>query len=162
MVGASRRSGEGRTLVLGLGNDILSDDSVGLRAARRVAEAVGDCADLVEACVATIDVLPMMAGYDRVLVIDGLIDSTVPPGTPVRASIDELPNGFGHRSFHTLPLGAAIEFGRDLGLAMPDVIVVHGLTVADPATFGEGLSPAVEVSWRAWADRIVDEEFLRG
>ena len=96
-----------------------------------------------------------MAGYDRVLVLDGLIDSSVPPGTAVRASVDDLPTGFGYRSFHTLPLGDAIEFGRELGLPMPETIVFHGLTVADPTTFGEGLSPEVGAAWRTWSDRIV-------
>ena len=43
-----------RTLVLGLGNEVLTDDGVGLRAARMVGSLAGDEADVVEACVATI------------------------------------------------------------------------------------------------------------
>ncbi len=65
-----------RTLVLGLGNEILSDDGVGILAARRVRELVGDDVHVAEACVATIDLLSLMSGYDRVVIIDSFLSPT--------------------------------------------------------------------------------------
>ena len=82
-----------RTLVLGLGNDILSDDGVGLQVARRVGELIGDRADVAEASVATIDLLPLMSGYDRVVIIDAFLSPDLPPGTPVRTTPADLPRG---------------------------------------------------------------------
>ncbi len=153
-----KRNGE-RTLVLGLGNEILGDDGVGLRAARAVADVAGDRADLVEACVATIDLLPIVAGYDRVIVVDAYVSDEDLPGTMVRTTPEELPRGFGYRSLHTLPFREMLEFGREIGLAMPREMVIHGLCVADPATFGETFSEPVAGSWRAWAEAIARAEF---
>lgn len=146
-----------RTLILGLGNEVLRDDRVGLVAARRVAELAGGRADLAEACVATIDLLSLMAGYERVIVVDAYLSPTDPPGTALRATPDDLPAGFGYRSFHTLPFREMLDLGRRLGLPVPREVVIHGLSVADPATFGETLTPAVEAAWPSWAAAIAAE-----
>ena len=148
-----------RTLVLGLGNEVLGDDRVGLVAARRVAELAGGRADLAEACVATIDLLGVMAGYERVIVVDAYLSPKDPPGTAVRATPGDLPAGFGYRSFHTLPFREMLDLGRRLGLPVPREVVIHGLCVADPSTFGETLTPPVEAAWPGWAAAIAETEF---
>jgi len=149
----------GTTLLLGMGNDILTDDAVGLLASRRVAESVGDRVDYAETCVATIDLLPLLSGYRRVVVVDALVSSDLPPGTRVRAMAEDLPKGFGYRSFHTLPFRDMLEIGRRLEMDLPEEIVVHGLVVEDPSTFGEMPTPDVESAWRSWADEIAQMEF---
>jgi len=151
--------GQGDTLLLGLGNDILTDDAVGLLAARRVAELVGERVDFIETCVATVDLITVISGYRRVVVVDALVSADLPPGSRVRAMAEELPKGFGYRSFHTLPFSEMLEIGRRLEMDLPEEIIVHGLVVDDPSTFGEKPTPAVESAWRGWADEIAQMEF---
>ena len=148
-----------RTLLLGLGNDILSDDGVGLKAARRVAKLVGDRAEVVEASIATIDLLPLMSGYDRVVIIDAFLSPDLPAGTPVRATPEDLPKGFGYRSFHTLTFREVLEIGEWLGLSMPTFVVIHGLAVDETSSFGEEFSPRVAEVWESWAEEIARCEF---
>jgi len=148
-----------RTLILGVGNELLRDDGVGLLSARRLAELAGGRADLAEACVATIDLLSLITGYDRVVVLDAWVSDDALPGTPVHATPEELPEGFGRRSLHTLPFRDMLELGRRLGFPMPREVSIHGLAVQDACTFGTDLTPPVAGTWRAWADRIYREEF---
>lgn len=148
-----------RTLVLGLGNDILSDDGVGLQAARRLGELIGDLADVAEASIATIDLLSIMSGYDRVLIVDAFLSRDLPAGTQVRATPEDLPRGFGYRSFHTLTFGEVMELGAWLGVSMPGEVVIHGLSVHQTDTFGEVFSPEVEQVWEGWAEEIACTEF---
>jgi hydrogenase maturation protease len=148
-----------RTLLLGLGNELLRDDGVGLAAARRVSERVGDRADLAQACVANLDLLPIVRGYDRVVVVDAYVSATDPAGARVRATPEDLPRRFGHRSFHTLPFRELLDLGRAAGWPMPREISIHGLCVEEASTFGESFTPAVEQAWRTWADEIAREEF---
>jgi hydrogenase maturation protease len=150
---------ESGTLVLGLGNDILSDDGVGLRATRRVVELVGDLAEVAEASIATIDLLALISGYDRVIIIDAFLSPDLPPGTPVRATPDDLPQGFGYRSFHTLTFREVLDMGRWLGIPLPEKVVIHGLAVNETTTFGEEFSPQVEEAWEPWAEQIARLEF---
>ncbi len=148
-----------RSLVLGLGNDILSDDGVGLQAARRVGELIGNAAEVTEASIATIDLLAVISGYDRVVIIDAFLSPDLPPGTPVRATPDDLPRGFGYRSFHTLTFREVLDMGTWLGLPMPETIVIHGLAVEETTTFGEEFSPPVAEAWESWAEHIAQHEF---
>ena len=159
---ASKAGTETRTLILGLGNELLRDDGVGLRAARRVAQLASDRADLAEACVATIDLLSLITGYDRVVVVDAWVSDDVPPGTPVRCAPDDLSPGFGRRSLHTLPFRDMLELGRQLGLPMPREVSIHGIAVEDVATLDTGLSTRVARAWPGWAERIYREEFGDG
>jgi hydrogenase maturation protease len=149
----------GRILVLGLGNDILSDDGVGLAAGRRVAALVGDEADFTEAGVATIDLLELMSGYRRVIIVDAFTSAELTPGTAVRTTPDDLPAGFGYRSFHTLTFREVLDIGGWLGVPLPSDVVIHGLSVEETTTFREGFSPRVGAAWESWAAEIARREF---
>jgi hydrogenase maturation protease len=142
------------TLVLGLGNELLRDDGVGLCAARRVDELMGPRAELEEACVSTLDLLPVLRDRRRVVVVDAYVSELDPPGTAVHAAPEWLPHGFGYRSLHNLSFADMLSLGRRLDWPMPEYVSIHGLCVADPWTFGATFTPPVERAWRAWADRI--------
>ena len=126
-------------LILGLGNELLRDDGVGLLAARRVAELAGDLSAHAEACVATIDLIPVIAGYERLIVVDAYQSAKDPPGTAICATPQCLPAGFGYRSLHTLPFREMLALGQECGLPMPREVSIHGLCVEDVTTFGETL-----------------------
>jgi hydrogenase maturation protease len=149
----------GGTLILALGNEVLGDDAVGLLAGRRVAARAGSRADHAEACLATIDLLPLLAGRDRLVVLDAYVSRCQPPGTPVHTHAEARPPGFSHRSFHTLPLADVLALGTALGYAMPSEVVIHGLCVPEPRSLGAGLSPAVAAAWPAWAEEVARAEF---
>jgi hydrogenase maturation protease len=142
------------TLILGMGNDLLRDDGVGLKAARRVARQCTDTADLAETCVATIDLLPVLSGYRRVVVLDAFLSDDLPPGSTIQTTPDDLPAGFGFRSFHTLSFNEMLRLGEELDIPMPDHISIHGLVVKEPYTFGERFTEEVEQAWRGWADQV--------
>jgi hydrogenase maturation protease len=149
----------GGTLILSLGNELLGDDAVGLLAGRRVAERAGPRAAHAEACLATIDLLPLVAGRDRLVVVDAYVSLTDPPGTRLRTRPEACPPGFSYRSFHALPFAEMLALGTALGYDLPAEVVIHGLCVSEPLTLGEGLSPAVAAAWPSWAQEIARVEF---
>ena len=149
------------TLILGLGNDLLGDDGVGLKAARRVAGQCGDTADLAETCVATIDLLPILSGYRHVVVLDAFLSDDLPPGSTIQARPDDLPKGFGFRSFHTLSFREMLRLGVEFDLPMPDDISIHGLVVKEPYTFGERFTEEVEEAWRGGRGRVLFHKSLK-
>jgi hydrogenase maturation protease len=133
------------TRVIGLGNTILSDDGVGVYAARLLAPLV--CAsgsiDVVESEVAGFALLELMHGFRRVALIDAICFDDVAPGTVVRLSADDLRTSLRIRSVHEIDLPTALALGRQLGFSMPEQVVIFGIQAADCWTLGEGLSLAV-------------------
>ena len=62
-----------KTLVLGLGNPILSDDGVGIRVAHEVANQLNSTqVTVVETTAAGLSLLDSIVGYDKVIIIDAI------------------------------------------------------------------------------------------
>lgn len=159
----SRRCG--RILVLGLGNDILTDDAVGLLVARAVAARLRDSSEIAvrETTEMGLALLDEIADYDALILVDAVQTGRVPPGHIHECDIAALPQVTA-TSPHFVGVGETLEFGRRLGLAMPERVRVVAVEVADPYTLGtqptapvrEAVALAVErvmALTGAWRDR---------
>jgi hydrogenase maturation protease len=140
------------TLILGLGNDILRDDRVGLLAARELAQDRSVHARVEEACLCNLDLLPILDGYDRVVVLDAIWGEAWDAGQVYRYSPSELPHSFGYRSPHTIDFPEMLGIGSQMGFHMPAEVIILTLGVEDPFSFGEELSESV----RAGLPRLVE------
>ncbi|MBI5956091.1 MAG: hydrogenase maturation protease, partial [Chloroflexi bacterium] len=71
-----------KILVLGLGNPILSDDSVGWKVAEAVRQRV-DCANVTvqETSLAGLSLLDLLVGYDRAILVDAIRTEDGRPGS---------------------------------------------------------------------------------
>jgi hydrogenase maturation protease len=145
-----------RTLVLGMGNPILSDDGVGLLVAERLAaSALPDCVEVQQSEQAGLRLLELVRGFTRVIIIDALQSpegSGRTPGEIVRYEAADFRGGHRYGSAHSIGLHTALELGETLGYDMPEEVVVFGIEAVDVETFGEELSPPVAAA----AARAVD------
>ncbi len=140
------------TLVLGMGNPILSDDGVGLEVARRLQEGpLPDGVEVRQSEVAGLRLLELLKGYDKVVIVDAL-RSGREPGEIVRYDAGEFKGGHRYGSAHSIGLHTALELGRTLGMPMPDDVTVFAVEAEDIETFGEELSAPVVAA----ADRLVE------
>jgi hydrogenase maturation protease len=148
-----------KTRVIGLGNSILSDDGVGIYAARDVARRCD--VDVVETEVGGFALMELMTGWDRVLLVDSIMFDGVEPGTVVRLDPEDLHTSLRLRSVHDIDLPTALELGRRLGLDMPSELVVFGIQAEDPYTLGETLSEPAAAGLRS-ATELILQELQRG
>ncbi|HJV66775.1 MAG TPA: HyaD/HybD family hydrogenase maturation endopeptidase [Geomonas sp.] len=80
------------TLVLGIGNLVMSDDGVGVRVIQELASSFNfpEGVAVVDGGTLGLDLLPQLEGVDRLLVVDAA-DFDLPPGTISRLSGEEVP-----------------------------------------------------------------------
>jgi hydrogenase maturation protease len=137
----------GATLVLGMGNPILSDDGVGLLVAGRLAAGpLPPGAEVRQSEVAGLRLLELVRGFTRVIIIDALkspADAGREPGEVVRYEAKDFKGGHRYGSAHSIGLDTALELGHRLGYDMPEEVVVFAIEAEDVETFGEELSPPV-------------------
>jgi hydrogenase maturation protease len=137
-----------KTLVLGLGNPLLRDDSVGLR----VVEKLRGELDGIEHIDIDLDywgglrLMERMIGYDRAIIIDAICTGGE-PGTLHLLSPDDIPTQRS-TSAHDVNLPTALELGRQVGAKLPesDDILLIGIEAQDVLTFAENLTPDVEAA----------------
>jgi hydrogenase maturation protease len=142
-----------RTLILGLGNPILSDDAAGLQAARRLYELMGsEDIDLVEAAVAGMQTVQLLSGYDRAVIID-VVQDEASVGEVWRLDTGDLESG-SSTSSHGIGLGEALRLARLMGLPVPEQILIYAIAAADTSTFGESLTPKLGKALPAIVRRI--------
>jgi hydrogenase maturation protease len=75
---------EQRVLVLGLGNLLMGDEGVGVHAVRELSKRrLPDHVDVVDGGTGGLEILDLVEGYDRVVIIDA-VDAGMEPGSILR------------------------------------------------------------------------------
>jgi hydrogenase maturation protease len=137
-----------KTLVIGLGNPLITDDSVGLRVIQQLQPLLADRADVEvsEDYWGGLRLMERMIGFDAAIIIDA-IRTGAPAGTIHLLT----PDGIATQrsaSAHDVNLSTALEFGRQAGAPLPknSQILLVGIEVDDILTFGEQCTPAVQAA----------------
>ena len=144
-----------RRLVLGLGNDILGDDSIGLRVVRQLRDEfhLHPPWEIRETTEAGLVLLDEFVGFHQVILVDAIQTGRQSPGSILELVDDSLPRG-SVRSAHALGVGETLALGRALGLSMPEEVIVFAIEIEDPFTITTSLSPALESALPDIVDRI--------
>ena len=134
-----------RLLILGLGNDILTDDAVGLRVVRGLRPELADrpAIALQETTEMGLALLDYLTGYPAAFIVDSIQTGQAEPGF-----IHEL-DAFSLRKLtggtpHFLGVGETLALGGLLGLPMPGVVKIFAIEAQDPFTLSTRMTPALE------------------
>jgi len=134
-----------KTLVLGLGNLILSDDGAGIRVAQEVGKQLNDPQITVsETSAAGLSLLDSIVGYDKVIIIDAIQTQKGQAGQIYRMKPEDFSFAKHFSSPHQINLVTALELGKMLHLAMPQKITIFAVEAKDIASFSEKCTPEVE------------------
>ncbi len=149
-----------RTLVLGLGNILLQDEGLGVRALERLTAAhpLPDRVEALDGGTMGLELLPYLDGVTDLLITDA-VDTGQPPGTLVRLEGDAIPAALSLKmSMHQVGLQDLLATSRLRG-TMPQRLVVWGIQPAS-LDWGVDLSPPVQAALDGLVQAAVQE--LRG
>lgn len=152
-----------RTIVIGLGNPILSDDSVGIKIARALKERLSvsnslNCpvgpVDIIEIYAGGMRLMDAMVGYDRAIIADAVITGNTMPGTITCIMPSDICTTRNLTCTHDSGLSTALEMGSMLGLKLPSHIRIWGIEAKDVETFSEDLTDEVKHAVPCVVDQI--------
>ncbi len=147
-----------KTLILGLGNPILTDDGVGIHVARALAGRL-DHADVtvVEANVGGLNLLDLLVDYDALILIDAIQTGVGKPGQIYRLEPVAFNTTRHNTTSHGIDFTTALEFGKRLGLALPEQITIFAIEAKDISSFSEECTPEVKSAILVCAEKVVRE-----
>ncbi len=148
-----------KTLVLGLGNTILTDDGVGIRIANEIKKNCRNI-DVIEASAAGFRVVDEIIGYDKLILIDSVITGNSEPGTLHRFDLAEFEKTLHHSSPHDISLFEALEIIRKQDEKLPSQIEIYAVEVEDTFTFSEKCTKDVEAAIPEITRKIIEEQNL--
>jgi len=154
-----------KTIVIGLGNPILTDDGVGVLVAYEVSKILAlqdrNDIDVTEASVGGIRLMELMVGFNRAILVDAIISSNgSSPGTIHKMSLDDLMDISPTQhsaSAHDTSISTALDMGKELGLKLPDEIVIFAIEVENIIDFNENPTTGVAKAIPRVTKSVLDE-----
>lgn len=134
----------GRTLLLGIGNPIRTDDAIGILVAREISKMGLPNVDVEEVAASGIEVMELMLDHEKVVIVDAIMRPGKEPGEIMKLEEEDFSHTVHGASPHGVNLSTAIELGRQTAPPrMPKTIVFYAMQAEDVDTFSESLTPRV-------------------
>jgi hydrogenase maturation protease len=144
------------TVVAGLGNPLLRDDSAGLHLIDILESRLGGVHGVTckKLYCGGIDLVGELASFANAIIVDCLVAPGATPGEirkfdfSMKTGAEKAGASFG--ASHGVDLADALALGNALGFEMPGTVVVYGIVGGDVATFDTNPQSAV----RSAVDRL--------
>lgn len=144
----------GKTLVLGIGNLIMSDDGIGVRVIHKLHAdyTFPDQVTILDGGTLGLDLLPQLEGVDRLIIVDA-VETGQEPGTCIRLTGEELPIALETKvSPHQMGLKDLLSVAELMG-HKPGEMVLIGVQPASIEMDTE-LTPAVEATLETLVNEV--------
>jgi len=147
------------TLVLGIGNEILGDDGVGIQIAREVASRIDTAGvDVKETRAAGINLLEIIRGYRRLIIADAILTTATETGKIHSIGIDSLDTTGQAFTPHGASLKTVLELGEILFPGqMPKQVVIFAVETGDVDSVTDEMSKNVAAAVPVTVQLILDE-----
>ena len=133
--------------IIGLGNEILTDDGVGIRVVRELKNRLElEEATFEELSVGGLQLLDHIVGTEECIIIDAMATGAQPPGTLFRFVQTPDAEPIMVTSSHQIDLGQVLGLAKLFGAALPRKLTVYGIEAQDVTTFHDGCTSQVSAA----------------
>ncbi|AIZ56763.1 hydrogenase 2 maturation endopeptidase [Candidatus Methanoplasma termitum] len=133
-----------KTIVIGLGSPIMSDDAVGLKVSEAIESLKMPDVDTLQEAVGGLEILPMISGYRFAIIVDAILTGDYSPGTVLIFEPESFDCTVTDVQGHDVNLATALKIGRQMDNSiMPEVIRFVAIEVEDLQTMSEVMTPKV-------------------
>jgi hydrogenase maturation protease len=130
--------------IIGLGNELLSDDGAGIRVVQELKKRLADTSiTFEEIAVGGLELLDFIVGTRECIIVDAITSGVQPAGTLYR--FVQLPDQEPVKlaSSHQIDLGQVLALAKHLGASLPTKLTVYGIEVSDTTTFRDACTEEV-------------------
>ena len=146
---------EKRILILGLGNDILTDDGIGPRLARDMSK-VFTRPDIIFnfASCGGLEILEYIKGYRKVIFIDAIRSVNGKPGEVYHFTPSEFRETSNISNLHDINFLTALKMGELLDIDLPSDLHIIAVEIISDLEFSEELSEELEEAYPVILEKV--------
>ena len=149
-----------KNLVLGIGNPILGDDGIGVRIAQELAKEIKDeNIDVKDTSVDGLNLLELIVGYDKVVMIDAIMTEVGEVGEIYRIKPENVCDpSCSAISLHHFNLATTIEIGKKLfPMKMPEEVIIFAVGTREVARVTEEMTIKVKEAIPKVVNLVLEE-----
>lgn len=145
------------TLILGIGNDILTDDGIGpklvhkLKKTRKYPQVA-----FQTATVGGLEILELIRDYKRVIFIDAIKTKDGVPGTIYQLTPSHYKETLHLSNFHDVSFLAALDLAKQMEISIPDQIDIIAVEIVEDLIFSNKFSPPIAKKYKAIFSEVLD------
>jgi hydrogenase maturation protease len=133
-----------KTLVLGIGNDILTDDGIGPKLVSDLKKGIDDKSlDFMTAASGGLEILEMIKDYKKVIILDAIKTKDGLPGSIYYLSPSNFKETLHISSFHDVSFLTALKLADKLDMAVPEQIDIIAIEILEDLTFSSSFSQPI-------------------
>lgn len=135
----------GKIVVVGFGNEILSDDGIGVKIIKELQkEELFSSIDFDFGWLGGIEILDFIENYDTAVLIDAIRTKDGSPGDVYHFTPGDFLETLHLSNFHETSFNITLEMGRKLGLKIPENIHIIAVEIVEDLVFNKSFTPQVE------------------
>jgi hydrogenase maturation protease len=150
--------GQKDILILGIGNDILTDDAIGPKIVKRLQEDLShDNISFLTAATGGLEILEMIRNYHKVVIIDAIKTKDGIPGTIYYLTPENFKETLHISSFHDVSFLTALKLAAKLEIPVPARIDIIAIEIAEDLTFSNDFSEEIAPKYDNIYSEIKDQ-----
>lgn len=158
MSGDAERSG--KVLVLGIGNEILTDDGIGLKLLEDLQKkGIPANADYLRATVGGLEILELISGYRHAVFLDAIRTPDGTPGDVYIMDLSDFSETLHLSNLHDISFIQAIRLGEKLGYELPGLMHILAVEIVEDRVFSRKFTQEIEDRYPEILENV--EKFFR-
>jgi hydrogenase maturation protease len=134
-----------KTLILGLGNDILTDDRIGSQLVRDLSKIIDASAVKFDtACCGGLEIMEYIKDYEKVIFIDAIRTRYGKPGDVYYFMLSDFRETSHLSNLHDINFLAALKLGNILEMYLPDDLHIIAIEIIEDMEFSEDFTPPLK------------------
>ena len=132
------------TLILGIGNDILTDDGIGPKLIIELQKAMDHPhVTFLTAAVGGLEILELIKDYGSVIIIDAIKTKDGIPGTVYKLTPANFKETLHLSSFHDVSFLSALDLAEKMEIPIPNQIDIIAIEIVEDLIFSNEFSPPI-------------------
>jgi hydrogenase maturation protease len=132
------------SLILGIGNDILTDDGIGPKIVQKLHnEFKGRNITLLTTATGGLELLELIKDYKKVIIIDAIRTEGGTPGTIYYLTPSNFKETLHISSFHDVSFHTALKLADKLDIPVPEKIDIIAIEILEDLTFSSEFSKPI-------------------
>lgn len=144
-----------KILILGLGNEILSDDGIGPRLVHDLSEMIvrSDISFDIASC-GGLELMENIKGYEKVIIIDAIRTRDGEPGEVYYFRTSDFRETCHLSNLHDINFLTALKFGHQLELDLPADLHIIAVEILEDMEFSEELTLPLKKEYSSILEKV--------